>query len=211
MEERITGIEPQLRHKDRVSVFVDGEFAVGIHAEVAAGAGLRVGDLVDSDALRDLARREETRRAREAALPFLGYRARSRKEVERKLASKGFEPEVVAETLATLARAGLLDDAEFSRSWVRARTGSRPLGPARIAGELRQKGVDRELIAEALATVDADGELAMAIEAGRAKAEQLRGEDPRTARRKLGQTLARRGFSWEVCSRAVCVLLSVDD
>lgn len=207
----ITAIEPQVKRPDRVSVFVNGEFALGMHLEVAAAAGLRVGQTVNVQKLQELARAEELRRVRDSALHFLGYRARSRLEVRRRLTQKGYEPELIDETLQALARSGLIDDAEFSRSWVRARTGGRPMGPNRIAAELRQKGVERELIEEALEPVDPETELGLALAAGRRKVEQLRQEDPRTARQKLGAALMRRGFSWDICSKALDILLRADD
>lgn len=207
---RITAIEPQVKRPDRVSVFVDGEFALGVHAEVAAGAGLRVGQTVSVPELQEVARREELRRARESALQLLGYRARSRAEIQRRLERKGYEPELVQEALEALSRSGLINDAEFSQSWVRARTGSRPMGPARIAAELRQKGVDRELIQEALEPLDPDTEMDLALAVGRQKVEQMHGEDPRAARRKLGSILMRRGFSWDVTSRVLDILLRDD-
>lgn len=204
----ITAIEPQVKHPDRVSVFVDGEWAIGVHAEVAAAAGLRVGQQITVAALQELARSEELRRARESALHLLGYRARSRAELQRALLHKGYDPELVQEALEALGRSGLIDDAEFSRSWVRARTGSRPLGPNRIAAELRQKGVEREMIAEALEAVDPDRELDLALAVGRRKIEQLRGEDAPTARRKLASALMRRGFGWEVSARVLDIVLA---
>ena len=207
----ITAIEPQVKRPDRVSVYIDGEFALGMHAEVAAAEGLRVGQTVNVNELQALARAEELRRARDSALHFLGYRDRSRQEVRRRLAQKGYDPELVEETLQALDRSGLVNDAEFSRSWVRARTGSRPMGRSRIAAELRQKGVERELIDEALAPVDPEAELGLALAVGRRKVEQLRREDIRTARQKLGAALMRRGFSWEVSSKALDILLRAGD
>jgi regulatory protein len=207
----ITAIEPQVKRPDRVSVFVNGEFALGMHLEVAAAAGLRVGQTVNVEKLQELARAEELRRVRDSALYFLGYRDRSRLEVRRRLTQKGYEPELIEETLQALARSGLINDAEFSRSWVRARTGSRPMGPNRIAAELRQKGIERELIEEALAPVDPETELGLALAAGRRKVDQLREEDPRMARQKLGAALMRRGFSWDICSKALDILLRAED
>jgi regulatory protein len=207
----ITAIEPQVKRPERVSIFVDGEFALGTHAEVAVAAGLRVGQTVDVSQLQALARSEELRRARDSALHFLGYRARSRLEIRRKLVQKGYEPELVEETLQGLARSGLIDDAEFSRSWVRLRTAGRPMGPNRIAAELRQKGIERELIDEALEPVDPETELGLALAVGRRKVEQLRSEDVRSARQKLGAALMRRGFSWDVCSKALDILLRAED
>lgn len=207
----ITAIEPQVRHRDRVNVYVDGEWVAGVHAEVAAAAGLRPGQAITAEELLALVRAEELRRVRDSALRFLGYRARSRAEVRRRLLEKGFDEGLIDETVSALERSGLINDAEFSQSRVRARTGSRPLGPIRIAAELRQKGVERELIDEALEAVDPETEMDLALAVGRRKIEQLRGEDLRTARRKLGAALMRRGFSSEVCVKVLDKLLRDDE
>jgi regulatory protein len=207
----VTAIEPQARRPERVSVFVDGEFALGMHAEVAAAAGLKVGDRISVPELQALARSEELRRVRESALHLLGYRARSRAELRRRLLRKGYDPEVTDEALAALDRSGLINDAEFSQSWVRARTGSRPMGRTRIAAELRQKGVERELIEQALEPLDQERELDLALAVGRQKVEQLRGEDVRAARRKLSSALMRRGFGWDVTARVLDILLRADE
>lgn len=207
----ITAIEPQARTPDRVSIFVDGEFAAGVHAEVAAAVGLRVGQAMTAPELISLLQDEERRKVRESALVLLGYRARTRSELRFRLARKGFDAALVEETLETLERSGLVDDEEFTRSWIEARTGSRPMGPARIAAELRQKGVDRELVEEGLQALDRDRILDLALTVGRQKAEQLRGEDLRAARRKLGNTLLRRGFSWDICARVLDIVLRTDE
>ena len=206
----ITAIEPQARRRERVSVFIDGAFAFGVHAEVAAAAGLSVGQVVSTEELQGVLRAEELRRAKESALHFLGYRARSRVELQRRLLQKGYEPDLVDEALSALSRSGLINDAEFTQSWVHARTGARPMGPNRLAAELRQKGVDRELIDQALQAIDPDRELDLALAVGRRKAEQMHEGDPRTARRKLAAALMRRGFSGEICTRVLDIVLRDD-
>lgn len=207
----ITAIEPQAHHPGRVSLFVDGEFAMGIAAEVVLAAGLRVGQPVTAEQLQALARAEEVRRARESAFRLLAYRARSRAELEERLRRKGHPADVVEEVLDGLARSGFVDDAEFSQSWVRARTGSRPMGTRRIAAELRRKGVAREVIEEALAAVDPELELDLALAICRKKVDQMRGEDPRALRRKVAAALQRRGFPWETCARVLDIVLGVDE
>ena len=203
----VTAIEPQVRNAERVSIFVDGEFALGAFAEVVLLAGLKVGQRVSVEELRALAHAEEVRRARDTALTYLGYRARSRLEISRRLGRAGYSPEAIEETLTSLAKVDLVNDAEFSHSWARARTRSKPLGPNRIAAELRQKGVERAVIDQALEFLDPAMELDLALQAGRKKMDSLRGEDPAAARKKLAAALSRRGFSWEVCSRVIETLL----
>jgi len=207
----ITAIEPQARNRDRFNVFVDGEWVTGVHAEVAAASGLRVGQVISGDQLQALSQAEETRKVRESALRLLGYRARSRAELRQRLLQKSYESGVVEEVLAALDRCGLINDTEFSEAWVRSRTGSRPQGRNRIAAELRQKGVARDVIDEALKSVDPDTEMDLALAVGRRKMEQLRDEDLYAARRKLGSLLLRRGFGGEVCVKVLDILLRNED
>lgn len=72
---QITDIAPQERHKDRVSVFVDGKFALGVFADVAASLGLRIGQQITPERLGEIARAETVRKAKEDAVRLLGFRA----------------------------------------------------------------------------------------------------------------------------------------
>jgi regulatory protein len=205
---RITGIEPQQRRPDRVSIFVEGVFVLGVDREVAVTLGLAVGQFMDEDRLKTLARAEEVRRASDLALQFLGYRARSRAEVRRRLSRKGYEEDIIDQVIAGLTRHGLIDDSQFTEAWVRARSTGRAMGPRRIAWELRQKGVDADLVREAVERIDPETELGMALKIGRQKAESVRGEPMQVARRKLAAALQRRGFSWEVAAQVLEMVLA---
>jgi regulatory protein len=197
---KVTAIEPQ-RHAGRVSIFLDGEFALGMHEEVAAALGLQTGQELDPEDLQAMVRAETRRRAKESALRLLGFRARSREELRRRLDRKGYESVVIDEVLEELSHSKLLDDSEFTRAWVEARTTGRPMGRQRIAWELRQKGVDPETIGEALAErASPDAELGLALTVGRQTVERVRGLERQAARRKLAAALQRRGFSWSVTS-----------
>src|SRR5919197_1354126 len=147
---KVTAIEAQ-RRAGRVSVFLDGEFALGMHEEVAEALGLRTGQDLSPEELQEMVRAETRRRAKENALRLLSFRARSREELRRRLERKGYESVVIDDVLAELISSQLLDDTQFTRAWVEARTTGRPMGRQRIAWELRQKGVDPETIGEALA------------------------------------------------------------
>jgi len=134
--------------------------------------------------------------AREAALRFLDHAPRTAAEVRRRLARGGWPAEVVQAVLEGLEEAGLVDDRAFSRQWVESRARRKGLGPARLEAELRQRGVDREALEEALAQVDAQAALESAVEAARRRfgAENL--EDP-AVRRRVGEFLRRRGHTRE--------------
>jgi regulatory protein len=199
---KITALEPQ-RRPGRLNVFVDGQFILGVGETVAADLGLRVGREITPETLREVAGAEEVHKATEAALVLLEVRARARREIETRLAQKGYDDLVITQVLEKLTRLGLLDDAQFAAQWVEAKTragGSRPVGRRRLSSELFGKGVAKEQIAEAVEKVTNEDELALARAAAGKKVrivptdrEALQAE-----RRKLMGFLQRRGFGWEV-------------
>lgn len=115
----ITALRFQKRNKNRVNVYVDGQFAFGLAAIEAAH--LRVGQTLGDGDVARLQRQDEVERAYERALNFLSYRPRSEAEVRRKLREKNVEDEVIEVVVERLTRTGLLDDREFARYWVENR------------------------------------------------------------------------------------------
>ena len=196
---RITALPPQKHDPDRVSVFVDGAFRMGLSAEVALAAGLRVGDRVDDARLAELERRDLSWQAREAALRLLAVRPRSAAELARRLRMKGYAPEIGEEVIGRLRELGMIDDAAFAGTLVRDRVRLRPQGARRLASELRQKGVDDET-ARAAIRQTMEGESTSERELARRAAEKWHpraDEEPARARRRLHGFLARRGFDGE--------------
>lgn len=192
---QITAIEPQERHKDRVSIFVDGRFTVGIFADVAATLGLRVGQTMTVERLEEIARAETRRRAREDAYRLLSFRARSEHEIAERLRQKGYEDELIADVLASLRKYGFVNDEEFANTWVSSRGKTR--GRQALSHELRQKGIARDTARDVLESRSSSVE----CDAARAAAIKRVGERPtdksREAKARLSGFLARRGFGWE--------------
>jgi len=207
---RVTAIEPQKGRAGRVSVFVDGAFAVGLREDVAAALGLRVGQAITEEELQAAAAAETRRRALDSALRLLGYRGRSRVEMRQRLLRKGYDEAIVDEAVQWLEEHGLLDDAQFSQAWVEARSQAQPMGRGRLAWELRAKGVERETVSEALEPRDDETELRLALQVGRQKIERARDKDPAIVRNQVAAALQRRGFSWSVTRRVLAQLLETE-
>jgi regulatory protein len=198
---KITALEPQ-RRPGRLNIFVDGQFIIGVGETVAADLGLRVGREITPDKLREVAGAEEVHKATEAALVLLEVRARARREIETRLAQKGYDEEVITRVMEKLTRLELLDDAQFAAQWVEAKTrvgGSRPIGKRRLSSELFGKGVAKEQIAEAVEKVTNEDELVLARAAAGKKVRVVPTDRDalQAERRKLMGFLQRRGFGWE--------------
>ncbi len=145
--------------------------------------------------------------ARTIALRKLTVAPRTRAQLADALAGGGVPDDVADATLDRFEELGLVDDAEFARQWARSRQAGRGLARRALAYELRQRGVDDELVQEALD----DPELGDELETARALVRRrLKGvgsaadpvERERQIRRALGM-LARKGYGAGVAGRAV--------
>ncbi|MEW6034355.1 MAG: RecX family transcriptional regulator [Chloroflexota bacterium] len=195
---KVTAIEKQGR--GRVGVSLDGLPALTVASEVAAEKGLRVGMGLSSQQVAELVRADELYRAHQAAVRYLGYRPRSEKEVRDRLRRGRFASTAIAEVMARLKGLGLVDDAAFARFWKEGRESSRPRGRRLLKQELRRKGVEGEVIAEAVQDVD---EEEGAYRAASKKARTLHGLDERAFFRRLSQFLQRRGYGYDLVRRTV--------
>ena len=206
MEQRITAIERQEKRQDRRSIFVNGKFVLGVDEAVVADLGLHVGQQIGEDELQQVVHRELVNKAKERALRLLEYRKRSTSEVVQRLRKAGFAEDVIDEVVARLVDIGLLNDADFSQSWVSYRLAAKGMGKSRIMWELRLKGVSSDVAEEALSTVDADTEYQSAIDAARRRWDKDRDPDLRAKRQRLVAYLKRHGFDWDVVNRIVSEL-----
>ncbi|HPL62677.1 MAG TPA: RecX family transcriptional regulator [Syntrophales bacterium] len=94
---------------------------------------------------------ENTReKAMGKALRLLAFRARSRHEMQSRLAESGFSGESVNAVIGRLEELGYIDDGAFAANWARHLAVNRLYGNIRIEASLREKGLSRELIAEAV-------------------------------------------------------------
>ena len=167
--------------RGRVVVELDGAPWRTLPVDVVARAGLSEGRTLDRAALRLL--RQELRRAEALAVAGRALRRQdlSERGIAERLGRASVAPAAVAESLAVLSRAGLVDDARFARSRA-ACLADRGHGDAAIKYDLERQGVAPELIQEALDGLEGEGERACRI-VGR------RGRGARTAR-----YLASKGF-----------------
>lgn len=188
----ITALELQKRNKERVNVYLDGEFAFGLN--VLDAARLHKGQVLTDPEIHALKARDEIVQAYDRAVAFLSYRPRSIAEVRQNLVEKKIDDAVIEAVIARLREQGYVDDAAFARFWINNRQEFKPSGVRALRFELRQKGIASEIIDEALAEIDV---AEAAYRAAKDKARRLRGNDKRTFRQKVGSLLARRGFDYD--------------
>lgn len=135
-------------------------------------------------------------------LKFATLRPRSEKEVNDWLKKHKVHKSLHKELFSRLKRLDLLDDEKFAKWWIEQRTAFRPRGKRALVAELRQKGIDRDLINEIIAGAKIDEEN-MAKEILKKKAYRWERLEGLEKRKKMSEFLARKGFSWAVIKGAI--------
>jgi regulatory protein len=193
----ITAVTPQKNASDRFSIFVDGEFVMGLGIDVVIEFGLAAGMQVDPELLEQIRAKEEIVATVNAAMHLLAYRARATGELRTRLRQKGFSPSAIDAAVEKLQGWKYLDDEDFAKTWVEQQATHRPRSRRVMAQDLRSKGIDKEMVEETLASVEID-ELQGAIRASSRKWETWQSLPPDVRLRRLSGFLARRGYGYDI-------------
>lgn len=194
----ITSLEEQKKNRQRVNVYLDGEYAFGLQAFVAVT--LRLGQTLSPEQIVALQERDAAEVAYERALDYLSYRPRSRTEIKVYLERKKVSHAMAQAVIERLTQAGLLDDEAFARYWIENREAFRPRGVRSLRSELLRKGVsDAEVN---LATQEID-ETESAYRAARQYARRLENLEHVVFHRRLCGFLQRRGFGYDIVKEVV--------
>jgi regulatory protein len=201
----ITQITEHPRKPGRYVIDVDGrEFAV-VTADALAATKAHIGVVVDDRLAAHLHEATELTSAYDRALNLLAFRARSARELQRRLVQKGVTRERAERVIAKLRDVGLIDDADFARQLTRSKL-SAGASRRRVHQELFKRGVSRDVADEVVDEVAEDEGLSddASIErVARKKWRLLMELDSVTRRRRLYGFLARRGFDSDTVSRIV--------
>ncbi len=196
----ITELRKQNRRDRRIHVYLDGEFAFSLEKDIAAGAGLRIGQEVPPQDAAELIEKDQKQKCYNAACRFLSYRPRSEQEVRQRLSRQGHGAACIQQTMARLKELGFVDDTQFARLWVGNRDDLRPRGRRLMKLELQQKGLPRDIIEQAVGDID---EAEAAYRAAQKKAGILSNTDYDTFRKRLAAHLGRRGFGYDTINSTV--------
>jgi regulatory protein len=176
-------------------VFLDGRYAFSLGPEAVARENLEVGQEISVAQVEALTGREQMQRCLEAAYRYLGYRPRGESEIRGRMQRRGFAAETIDAAIARLKEQNLLDDQAFAQFWKENRESFSPRSRWLTGMELKRMGVTNSAVEQAIAGMD-DGE--SAYRAALQKTRRGMPADYPSFRRRVGDYLRRRGFSYEV-------------
>jgi regulatory protein len=209
---RITKIEQQKKRRGRRNIYADGQFVLGLSDETLLRAGLRTGDEVSAGRLAALQQMEERQRTKRTALRYLSTRPRTEREMRDRLREAECSDADIAAVMAELEQAGLVNDEEFARSYVRDALARRPSGRKLLRQKMLLLGLEKELVEHTLDDLlSAEGQEDSALSSARRYLAKKPVPPDQKGLHKLRTLvaghLARRGFSWDAITPVLHALL----
>lgn len=187
------------KHRYRISF---GVYSLEVHEDVMIKYRMIKGAVFTKVELEEIVAADERQQGYADSLKYLSLKPRTTYEIVQRLGEKGWGEETIQDVLARLQSEGYVDDAAYAQEWASQRVKLRGKGKLWVKHELRQKGVSKSHIEEALGEVSEDEEFESALHLGLKKWQGTTGE-PLDRKRKTGAFLQRRGFSGGVVSRVM--------
>ena len=152
--------------------------------------------------------KEESKNARRRAIRYLVYRDRSRNEIIRYLKKKNFSENAVDETLIFLENNEYINDKRFAMQFGRSRIVNKKIGRLRLSLELRDKGLERQIVEETLNSLYEEyDEKKIALSCATKKLGTYELSNSERNRRRIAKFLERKGFPSSIIYKVVTQLV----
>ncbi len=130
-------------------------------------------------------------------LRLLAASPKSRAEISKKLAQKGFDETVITQALDDFERQGILNDKVFAKDVVSKFVHAKPSGSRKIKFELQKHGLSPKTVSEMMESLDSSEETERARELARARWDRLGNIELEKRKKRVFDFLLRRGFDYQ--------------
>jgi len=197
----ITKISEQAGNPERANIYVDEKFYAGVSKLIVLQLGLRVGQVLTGELVERLGALEGTNSVWDYALRSLSVASKSQKRMTTKLTEK-FGKEAAEDTVAKLSEDGLINDELLASNIVAAQVRMETKSRMEISVMLATRGISKDVIKNALEVIDSEYEERAVRHLVEAK---MRGSSREVSelKQKIGQYLARKGFSYPAIKKGL--------
>lgn len=196
----ITTVEKS-RDKGMVRVFIDDNYSFSIPEQDYISNKLYEGTTISEEQLSVIRDKVLVHAARERAVRYLTYRDRSENEILTKLIDAGFDANVAQNAVNELRTIGYLDDTRYAMKYLSERIRTKALSKKSLGFELKNKGIDEEIIEKALSEFEID-DYEVALREGKRKFGKYNLDDKKIEQ-KAYRFLLHRGFSYEIVNKVI--------
>ena len=161
--------------------------------------------LLSTDQLKELTDFDQFARGKSLAIYYLGFKARTEREVVNYLLTHEINSAYLPQILAELKALGLLDDSAYAENFIHGKIALNAAGPYQIRQKLREKGLADEILDQKLAELfDESTQLKVAGKLAekliRSKAHRL---PLKQLKIKITQSLVNKGFSYDIAQQTL--------
>jgi len=196
----ITAVEKN-KEKGMVRVFIDDNYSFSIPEQDFISNKLYKDMIISEEQLSVIRDKILVRAARERAVRYLTFKDRSEYEILNKLIDAGFDKNIAQNAVNDLKAIGYLDDTRFAMKYLSERIRTKALSKKTLGYELKNKGVDKEIIEKALSEFEID-DYEVALREGKRKFGKYDLNDKKIEQ-KLCRFLLHRGFSYEIVDKVI--------
>lgn len=200
MHMTITAVE-KVRDKGMVRVFIDDSYAFSIPEVDYISNNLHEEMLISEEQVSIIRDKVLVRAARERGVRYLTYRDRSENEILKKLIEAGFDANVSQQAVNELKTIGYLDDTRYAMKYLSERIRTKALSKKTLGYELKNKGIDENIIEKALSEFEID-DYEVALRESKKKFGKY-DINERKIEQKVYRFLLHRGFSYEIVNKVI--------
>ena len=208
---KITKIEIQKRNKERVNLFLDGEYAFSISAELVYKEGLKVNSEINEEKIKSIAESENYIKCKESALRMIERNFKTEKEVKDKLKLKGYDDDSIENSIRFLKEYNFVNDGAYTKAFINDKL--KTMGSQKIKYSLIQKGIAKEVIEEELSDLDKENEKSVALNIAKKKLSAIKnkGNDKYKISGKLYRFLISKGYESDIINDIVKEVMSLEE
>ncbi len=177
---------------NKVHIYIDNEYTLTLYDDFWYRSGYSEGQEISDDELASLKEEAGFRSAYEKGVKYLSMRAYSEKELYNKLKMK-FGDAASRRAVDKMLRLGYINDEEFCREYAKYLFEVKKYDIKRISYELKNKGIDSEIVENTLKTLDNEP-IQRIIDMLRSKYE--RNLETEKDRKRLVNRFIRMGYSY---------------
>lgn len=203
----ITKIEKQVNNQKRYSIYIDEKFAFGVREEDLIYFKLKENSEITEQRYNYIMEYVIYTKAKDKAYKFLGYKARSEKEVRDKLTKENYPQEIIDRIIELFKHYNYINDENYTKAYINNRIKFKPRAKRMLKYELAQKGVDSDTIENIIDSSNID-ETDIAINLLQKKLKNKKDIDQKEKQRIYNYML-RRGFDYETINKAFKEVLNL--
>lgn len=207
---KITDIQTQKRNPDRVSIFIDHVFHLGISRYVCDKYKLKIGSTYDEKRIDEVLREESFETAKNYVTKYL--LGKPEKVIRDKMKLKEYDPVTIENTVDFMKKYGFINDEQYAKAFTHDAHKIKRQGKKKIQQLLKQKGISNDLIQQALTDIEDEDQINAATHKLRLKLEgyKKKAKSPYELKSKCYGFLMQNGFESNVIQIAIKNVLTED-